>query len=271
VIFISLGYALDSGQEITMIKKLLAVAALVAVGTGSAFAADMAPRYTKAPMPMAAPYYDWSGFYIGVNLGGFASGGSVTTDPSDAIGTGGTLVNSADHFRSGVTGGVQGGYNWQVTPSWLLGLEADINWMGSKRSYCDINDCSTNSPLIVSTRTDFLSTVRGRLGYTWDRSMLYVTGGVAFARVNDSFTFFSNTDIAANTDTRVGYAVGAGIETALWSNLSVKAEYLFADVGTNRVNLSAIDGPGFLDFKHEYHIGRIGLNYRFGGPVVAKY
>jgi outer membrane immunogenic protein len=152
----------------------------------------------------------------------------------------------------------------------VLGLEGDINWIGSKRSTCDINDCG-GGPLIFTTRTDFLSTVRGRVGYTWDRSMLYVTGGLAIARVNDSFNDFSTTDIPSNRATRTGYAVGAGIETALWSNWSVKAEYLYANVGTNRVNLLPADGPGFLDFTHEYHVGRIGLNYRFGGPVVAKY
>jgi outer membrane immunogenic protein len=250
-------------------KKLIATAAFIALGSTSVLAADMAPRYSKAPAPMAAPYYDWTGFYIGGNIGGAASGGQVNTDPGTVIGTG--ARDSNDLFRSSVTGGVQAGYNWQAAPSWVLGIEGDINWLGNRRTTCDINDCGTGSPLIFSTRTDFLSTIRGRVGYTWDRSMLYVTGGLAIARVDDSFNFFSDTDISQNRQTRTGYAVGAGIETALWTNWSVKAEYLFADVGTNRVILNPVDGVGYLDFRHEYHVGRIGLNYRFGGPVVARY
>jgi outer membrane immunogenic protein len=255
------------------VKKLtLAAAAASVLFTGAASAADLAPRYTKAA-PLAAPAYDWSGFYLGVNLGGSASGGSIKSDPSGAIGSGEGLGDSADQFRAGVTGGFQGGYNWQVAPNFVLGVEGDINWLSSNRSFCVIDECGT-FPLIVTTRTDWLSTVRGRVGYTWDRSMLYVTGGVAFADVRDSFNFFSFTDIATNHQTRSGYAVGAGLETALVGNWTLKAEYLFSDVGTNRVNLNPGDGNGFLDFRHQYQIGRIGLNYRFGGfgsPVVAKY
>jgi outer membrane immunogenic protein len=256
------------------VKKLvLAAAAASVLFTGAASAADLAPRYTKAP-PLAAPAYDWSGFYLGVNLGGSASGGSITTDPSSNIGTGAAGVNSVDQFKAGVTGGVQGGYNWQIAPNWVLGVEGDFNGLSSKRSFCDINDCSNNQPLIITTRTNWLSTVRGRVGYAWDRSMLYVTGGVAFADVRDSFNFFSLTDISTNRQTRSGYAVGGGLETALMPNLTLKAEYLFADVGTDRVFLNPADGFGFLDFRHQYQIGRIGLNYRFwgfGAPVVAKY
>jgi outer membrane immunogenic protein len=161
-----------------------------------------------------------------------------------------------------------------MAPSWVLGIEADFNGLSSKSSFCDVNDCGSNSPLIFATRTDWLSTVRGRVGYTWDRSMLYVTGGVAFADVRDSFNLFSVTDVATNRQTRSGYAVGGGLETALLANWTLKAEYLFADVGSNRVFTNPGDGFGFVDFQHKYQIGRIGLNYRFGGlgaPVVAKY
>jgi outer membrane immunogenic protein len=252
------------------VKKLaLAAAAASALLTGAASAADLAPRYTKAA-PLAAPAYDWSGFYLGVNLGGAAVGGDLTTDQSNNIGPG-----SDQHFAAGVTGGVQGGYNWQVAPSWVLGIEGDFNGLSNKSSFCDINDCfAPNDFLIFTTRTNWLSTVRGRVGYAWDRSMLYVTGGVAFADVRDSFNFFSTTDIASNHQTRSGYAVGGGLETALMPNLTLKAEYLFADVGKDRVFLNPGDGFGFVDFQHKYQIGRIGLNYRFGGfgaPVVAKY
>lgn len=250
-------------------KTFIVAAAFIASGLGTAIAADLVPRtYTKAE-PLAAPYYNWTGFYIGGNVGGVAAGGRVATDPTNAIGSGNGDQN--DIFKSGVTGGAQVGYNWQASPNWVLGIEGDFNWLGSSRSTCDINDCNSNNPLIFTAKTDYLATVRGRIGYAWDRSLLYVTGGLAIAGVNDSFTNYSLTEIDSHKATKTGYVVGGGIETALWaSNWTVKAEYLYANVGANRVFTAA--GDGYLDFTHEYHVGRLGLNYRFGGsPVVANY
>jgi outer membrane immunogenic protein len=241
-------------------KKLITTA-LMASACTTVFAADLPSRaYLKAapyPEPSA---YNWSGFYLGANIGGAVAGTRVTTDPSILIGTG--PQDSNDLYGAGLTGGVQVGYNWQFSPHWLWGVEADIGALNAKRTTCDINDC-TSTPLVFSSHTNYLGTVRGRLGYSWDRSMLYVTGGGAFAAVRDSFNEYGTLG-AHHDQTRGGYAVGMGLETALFSNWSVKAEYLFADVGTNRV-LSVANPGAYLDFKHEYHIGRIGLNYRFGG------
>jgi outer membrane immunogenic protein len=246
-------------------KKILSTAALIAATTCSASAADLAPRpYVKAPI--AATVYDWTGFYAGVNIGGVASGGSVNDSSDPSIGGPFTRAGQNDLFKAGVIGGGQIGYNWQVAPSWVVGVEGDISGLNVKRSTCDIDDCQSDHPLIFSTRTDWLATVRARVGYTWDRSLLYVTGGGAFAGVKDSFIEFGEDTVAHNA-TKSGYAVGAGIETALWANWSVKAEYLYADVGTNRVD-SVLFSGAYLDFKHEYQIARIGLNYRFGDPVA---
>lgn len=145
----------------------------------------------------------------------------------------------------------------------MLGVEGDISAISAKRSTCDINDCFPGNELIFNSKTDYLATVRGRLGYAWDRSMVYVTGGGAFANVKDSFVEFGDPG-ASRGDTLAGYAVGAGLETAIWSNWSFKAEYIYANVGTNRV-VSISNPANYIDFKHEYQIGRVGLNYRFGG------
>ena len=250
-----------------MLKKTLAVAAVLAIGTGAALAADAALPYTKAPV--AVPYYNWSGFYIGGNIGGVASGSQVVDGPSGSAVGNRNGGDGLDLFKSGVTGGVQAGYNWQVAPNWVFGMEGDINALGTKHSVCDLNDCSLANRDFVpfSTRTDYLSTIRGRVGYAWNRSLIYVTGGLAIARVTDSFNDFFLASTSSNAATRTGYAVGTGVETALWGNWSLKAEYLYANLGTNRVT----DNDGeFLDFTHEYHIGRVGLNYRFGAPAVAS-
>src|ERR1700727_2221897 len=127
-----------------MLKKTLAAAALLAIGTTVASAADVAPRYTKAPVAAA--------------------------------------------------------------PNWVFGVEGDINALGAKRSVCVIDDaCSIGStdPLFATTKTDYLSTIRARFGYAWDRSLLYVTGGLAIAKVNDSFTDFT-TSVSSNAQTRTG-------------------------------------------------------------------
>jgi outer membrane immunogenic protein len=243
-------------------KSFALSVALAALTVGSASAADLgAHPYTKAPM--ASPIYNWTGLYIGANLGAAAAGTNVATDPSNLIGNTNS-GNNNDLFKAGVTGGGQIGYNWQFAPNWVLGIEGDISAISAKRSTCDINDCGGGNELIFTSKTDYLATARGRLGYAWDRSMVYVTGGAAFANVNDSFVEQAKPG-ASHSDTLSGYAVGMGLETAIWSNWSLKAEYLYADVGTNRVD-SVISTGAYLDFKHEYHIGRVGVNYRFGGP-----
>lgn len=243
--------------------KYFAVSIALAVLTaGSATAADLGARpYTKAPA--ASPIYDWTGLYIGANIGAAAAGTNVAPDPTTGWFGNPNTGNNNDLFKAGVTGGGQIGYNWQFAPNWVLGIEGDINAISAKRSTCDINDCFHGEELIFNSKTDYLATVRGRLGYAWDRSMVYVTGGAAFANVKDSLVDFGVPG-AAHDDTLSGYAIGAGLETAIWSNWSLKAEYLYANLGTNRVD-SIVNPGSYIDFKHEYQIGRVGLNYRFGG------
>src|ERR1700732_1237522 len=113
-----------------MLKKMLATAAVFAIGTGAVAAADLAPRYTKAPVA-AAPYYDWSGFYIGGNIGGVASGSNVVDGPSGSAVGNRNGGDGLDLFKSGVTGGVQAGYNWQVAANWGFGMEGDIHAPGT--------------------------------------------------------------------------------------------------------------------------------------------
>jgi outer membrane immunogenic protein len=252
-----------------ILRSVVFAAAAVSaiVSTSATWAADLPARsYAKAPV-FAGSAYDWTGFYIGLNAGGAASGTGLTTDPQTFIGTG--ARDNSDNFKFGVTGGIQGGYNWQVSSSWVFGIEGDINGLNSRRTTCEINSCFPDVPLSFTSQTNYLATARARIGYTWDRSMVYVTGGGAFADVSDSFVE-SGVPGAASNRVLSGYSVGGGIETALMSNWSVKAEYLFADVGTNRV-LSIVNSVSFVNFHHEYQLGRVGLNYRFGGTAASRY
>jgi outer membrane immunogenic protein len=277
-----------------MKKFLLAVAAVV-LGSASVQAADLAANYTKAPMMATA--YNWTGFYVGGNVGGQWGSADPTTstiwtptgcfDPSSvpAINTvGAQRVNS-----SSVTGGFTAGYNWQVNHA-LLGLEGDINYFGFKGSASGsaLYPCCAPTGFTVSSSVsaDWLATIRGRIGFlaapTW---LLYATGGAAIAEVKGNFiftdTFSAASESAAIRDTRLGWTAGVGTEYAFGGGWSLKAEYLYVDLGrasATSTNLTSFAG-GTANPSNVYthsvdlksNIVRVGVNYKCGGPVVARY
>jgi outer membrane immunogenic protein len=211
----------------------LALAAFASVAS----AADLSRRYPPPPAaPIYAPVYNWTGFYIGVNGGG-AFGHSNW--------------DSATGFN--LTGGLIGGtigFNWQPGPL-VLGIESDLDWSG-------ISGSTTNlCPLGCKTANSWLGTVRGRVGYAFDRIMPYVTGGLAFGNIKASTPGFPGTD-NANT----GWTVGAGLEVAIGGGWTAKAEYLFVDLGSANCgfNCGALINDN-VSFRAS--IVRGGLNYRF--------
>jgi outer membrane immunogenic protein len=243
-----------------------------------AFAADLPARVTKAPA-LVSPAYNWSGFYLGVNAGyTFGEDDDITTTGQAA----GNILNVAIGARpgrvrldrDGFIGGGQMGYNWQVSPNWVFGLEADISYVDIRRDVAVIGTTGLNN--IFRTRMDYLGTVRGRIGYAWDRTLLYATGGLAYAEIENSANFFGPLGqlqfTGNNSRTETGYAVGGGIEHAFAPNWTVKAEYLFYDLRDNTVNVAVIPnsgggGTGYNSrFDNDGHIVRAGLNYKFGGP-----
>jgi len=278
-----------------MKKIALAVVATAIMSGGAASAADMAPRkYTKAPPPVVAPVYDWTGFYIGGNVGGgwsedsgatLCTEGGVVNTPLCQNVPGGTINGS------GVIGGMQAGYNWQVGPSWLIGIEADIQGADIKGSktvngpfpFFGGGFADPDTTYTASERIDWFGTVRGRVGVTAGPVLFYVTGGLAYghARLNTdlvSGSFF--TFPASASVTKAGWTAGGGVEWGFAGNWSVKLEGLYYDLGTTTVSAGPTVGagdPGLAPFRRgkdfDLHgaIGRVGLNYRFGGPVIAKY
>jgi outer membrane immunogenic protein len=277
-----------------MKRILVGMAAIASLLTTSAFAADLAPRpYTKAPI-IPPVVYDWTGFYIGGNVG-YSWGRS--RDTSTITNTAGTvLFTSIDRSDvNGVIGGGQIGYNWQVQ-NWLWGLEADIQGSGERGSRaftCPVGTCTLTTfiigaavvpipgpaiPLSLEQKISWFGTVRGRVGVLVDpKVLLYATGGLAYGEVKSNeiigaFTGFSN------SSTRAGYTVGAGIEGAIGGNWTAKLEYLYVDLG--RVSGSFLTTiPAFTagvvtssySSRITDNVLRVGLNYRFSGPVVAKY
>jgi outer membrane immunogenic protein len=275
-----------------------AVAILVASfgatsGVTSALAADLPVRtYTKAPV-YVDPGYNWSGFYVGGNVGYSWGRSSDTSTLTNTPGT--VLLSSADKSNlDGVVGGGQIGYNWQMQ-SWLFGLEADIQGTGEKGSRaftCGATICTPPvggflalvipGPAVPATLTqkiDWFGTFRGRIGVlATPRVLLYATGGLAYGEVNSSESIGIVPSVFSTSSTNVGYTIGAGIEGVIGGNWTAKLEYLYVDLG--RVSGSfatptAALGGGTITSNYSSRVTdnvlRVGVNYKFGGPVVARY
>lgn len=208
-----------------MKRILLASVGILAMAgvVGTASAADLsrqAPVY-KAPV-YGPPVFNWTGVYLGVNGGG------------------GWGTAKAAGFDWDVSGGLIGGtvgYNWQFG-TWVLGLEGDADW-------ANISGSLTGT----SAKANFLSTIRGRVGYSFDRWMPYVTGGLAVGNVKVEEMGLSE------SKTHAGWTVGTGVEFAFAPQWSAKVEYLYVDLGN--IGYSG----GNLDFTS--NIVRGGINYRF--------
>lgn len=271
-----------------MKKILLATAAAIAMASVvPAVAADLAARpYTKAPM-MMEPAYNWSGFYAGVNAGyTFGDRDRVDTTGQAIINqtnvATGARPGSIRAERDGFIGGGQIGYNWQVSPTWVLGIEADIQYVDADRTTNVLGTTGLNNS--YRTGLEYLGTVRGRVGYAFGQTMIYGTGGLAYGRVENSANLFGAAGqsqfFGEDRSTKTGYTVGGGIEHMFSPNWSVKAEYLYYDLGRSNLNVAVIPlgpplqggGTGYnTNFRNEGHIARVGLNYKFGGPIVARY
>jgi outer membrane immunogenic protein len=271
----------------------VAIAALLGLATGqAALAADLPARvYTKAP-PVAA-VYDWTGFYVGGNVG-YSWGRS--RDDSTVTNTAGTvLFASSDRSNlDGVVGGGQIGYNWQMQ-NWLVGLEADIQGTGERgdRNFiCPVGVCTPPSggfaaiavpgPAVainLNQKLEWFGTVRGRVGVLASPTvLLYATGGLAYGEVKTNETIGAALAGFSTSDTKAGYTVGAGIEGVIGGNWTAKLEYLYVDLG--RVSSSFLTtipalGGGALSSNYSSRITdnvlRVGVNYKFGNAAVARY
>jgi outer membrane immunogenic protein len=221
----------------------IAAAALMA-GSG-AFAADI-PR--KALPPSVAPFYNWTGFYVGGNVGyGWVHGsGTITMGPASGP------VSGSGH---GLFGGLQAGYNYQIG-SMVLGVEVDGQFSGQKGTF---NGNAGPNFFTSSATVPWFATARGRVGYAFDRTMIYLTGGGVFGdgKIDGTSTVTGPFTVSKTYFT---YTAGAGIEHALWSRWTAKLEYLY--VGTpNHVPVPPTTTN--ITGSITSHLLRLGLNYRF--------
>jgi outer membrane immunogenic protein len=296
-------------------------AAFILAASASAFAADLYKPVYKAPLPPApTPIYSWTGFYVGGNGGYGWNDPSVAFTPNDAAAFGatcggafgGTCPPSTSFGINGGFGGLQGGYNWQFSPQWVAGVETDFDWSdikGTGTSNFNLGGAITPvgpptaapSNFMVSQDVKWFGTVRARLGYLpVDRLLVYATGGFAYGRINENVALNSiagtnigsgvfdflcasgpNCFLGNSFRTGTGWTVGGGVEYVLWNNLSVKAEYLFVNLGGGdsiSAGASSTTGnncaPGGISrctpasftaafSGTEFHTVRAGLNWKF--------
>lgn len=272
---------------------VLGVIGAATIGS-AADAADLKAPVYKAPIVAPAPVSSWTGFYVGVNAGYSWGKANSTLLPTSIFAT------PVSPSVNGGLGGAQAGYNWQVDRSWVVGLEADIQATGERGRYnALVNSARTINPLnAAGSQTDvfvdaswkmpWFATFRGRAGWLaapdW---LLYGTGGLAVGEVRFATQLSGTiTPIAggvlvppgttifgpalAESQTRFGWALGAGTEKKFNRNWSAKLEYLYVDFGSK----TYFDfGTGAqTDVRFRDHILRAGINYAFDwGPVVAKY
>jgi outer membrane immunogenic protein len=261
----------------------------------------------KGPPPAPAPVNNWTGFYVGGNVG--YGWGNANTDLNGSATTIVVIVGSTPFPNSfafaasnrahldGVIGGGQIGYNYQSSPNWVLGLEADFQGSDQRGGNTFVAPFSTvvcssasfppptcnafttfNGTAVTNynAKIDWFGTVRGRLGYLITPQVLfYGTGGLAYGDVevsgNTVASFFktSGNGVFSASKTNVGFSVGGGIEGSAWlpANWTWKLEYLYLDLGSLDVVTSLNFGSGTGTTTTHTHftdnIVRVGLNYQF--------
>lgn len=273
-------------------RKTIATALLIVGTTGAAMAADLPSRTAPVYAPPLPPVFTWSGGYIGINAG-YAfdySSRFNTTNGLGGVGAQGVPTSRPATVRvnsDGFTAGGQIGYNYQFGAGngILVGFEADAAYtdLGQTNNYLAANGNGDVSRF--HTSMDFLGTVRGRVGYAFDRVLVFGTGGFAYGDVETRARFFGANGltnyIGGRSDLQTGYTYGGGIEYAVptgsflqtlnffhSSAVTIKAEYLHYDLGSQRYAVAATGLNGSSNAysqreKTDGNLARIGLNYKF--------
>jgi outer membrane immunogenic protein len=258
----------------------LGAAALVSF-VSAANAADLADRaYTKAPN-VAAPY-NWTGFYFGGDLGGARSSNTGTFNPIPSVVELGALSAAGNNGGSSFLGGFHVGYNYQIAPTWVVGIEGDSSWTKAKGSFSQawINPSMGPLPgtnITLSSQLDWMASARGRLGYlVMPNVMAYATGGAAWSKIqydgSTSCSQFLCTGYSANatpSGIELGYVLGGGLEWMISDNWLVRTEYLSYHF-SGGPNVIAQAGAAFARFPSNFlwdathvNVVRGGVSYKF--------
>lgn len=222
---------------------------------------------------------DWSGLYIGGTVGASWSDVSITTDatstspiPAPPIFLGELERVGSSDDDTGFTGSLEAGIDWQ-SGSWVVGIETDIGWFDTgqvRDNTFTISGTSSTATTQQKLETDWLWTLRPRLGYATGGWLFYGTAGLAMSNVKYTATYSDNrvppgSGAGSVDDTNTGWAAGLGAAWAVSPGWSVKAEWLYADLGD--VSARATTADGFVDIRSEAEVKanliRLGIDYRF--------
>lgn len=254
-----------------MKKFVIAAAGLVAVSIAApADAADLgASPATKAP-PVAATIYDWGGFYVGINGGGGSAHSCWDIVNVLGIATPAPISEGCHNATGGTVGG-QIGYRWQ-TLMWVFGVEAQGNWADFSGS----NPSSILPPLTNRSKIDAFGLFTGQVGYTANNLLFYIKGGAAVADgKHDTFVVPAVPGLTFNSvsETRWGGTLGVGLEFGFTQNWSVGAEYDHVFLGHHGASFATPAGLLARTDRigQDIDVGLVRVNYRWGGPVVARY
>jgi outer membrane immunogenic protein len=231
---------------------LVAAAAIVVAANGYGHAADLPTPSLPPPLPAAV--YKWTGVYLGIN-GGFGTGNSNWSD--SPVGTTGSFPTSG--YLIGATAGI----NYQLG-EYVFGIEGDGDWTnlsGNSGSTCGAITAVLTPPVSCQTQSRWLATVRGRVGYAFDRILLYGTAGAAFGNIQTGL----NPPSTFDSSVEAGWTAGAGLEFAFAQSWTAKVEYLFVDLpnaACTTVGNCAGTAGSIVSFNES--IIRAGLNFKFG-------
>lgn len=276
-----------------MIRKLLLSTVAIAAVSASAFAADLPSR--RAPpvyVPPPVPLFSWTGFYVGGDVG-YAFGKDQVVQVGAPLGVG-PNVYYQDGAPNGTTGGAHVGYNFSTQSLPILGQFAGglqglpfIGGFGGAGGVVgvegdiqgtDYRSSQTFGTFTETHRNEIIGTARGRVGIAVDRALFFATGGAAFAQFQNSYAapglvpFYQQL-----THTKIGYVVGGGVEYAITTQFSLRAQYLYMDLGRYTDVPTFGGAPAGYTFSHHDTIQRVtvGFSYKFdtppAAPVVARY
>lgn len=257
------------GIKMQIFRNVL-LAGAAALLPAAAFASDLPPRTIEPVAPVVEPAFTWTGFFAGASAGYGRGdldthlGVQPTIQPTlfeRALGLsakgGDARVKESDN---GFVVGGQIGYNYQLDPHWVIGAEADLQYAGleAKKTFAG----AENIPITVKTQLDWFGTARLRAGFALDRFLIYGTGGLAFGNIKSTAGV---ADIAlSKSKNKLGWTVGGGAEYALTQHWTVRAEYLFVDLGKDDM-IKSTSNIAQITTKTDVKVQtvRAGVNYKF--------
>jgi outer membrane immunogenic protein len=254
-------------------RRIALLAAGLSIMAQAALAADLRPPPPPPPVKALPPpvyLFTWTGCYVGGHGGGLW----LTKDYAltSVVGIAVPTTTLGSHDASSWIAGLQAGCNYQFAGGFVIGIQGDYAWTDANGSHGDPAGVGT----VLTSKTKSLGSVTGRLGYGWDRLLLYVKGGWAWEKDDYTWDFTAVAGVGAvlaASETRGGWTVGVGGEYAFLDWLTGFIEYNYYDFGTK--NLAFTFAPvnvANIDITETKSVVKAGLNFKFGpSPVVARY